>query len=168
MKKPAHPLRLLAAVTAVILAVTMVYHQYIPRSFEDISGLDGTVRRDNVAHIHMQWGDARLYTTDAEELSRISRAVLDYLNDFTYQYDPDFDFQTVFPDGLEDAFPQVYLTYRHQENRSALLLLMPLDGTHIQIGYRYYTVLNGPLDPEIFNACLEREHLEPVTEAAFE
>ena len=164
MKKHKYALRIFTAATAGILAVTMLHHLYMPRSFEDISGLDGTVRRDNVAIIDVQWGNTRLYTADQEEIVRISHALLDYLNDFTYQYDQNFDFQTVFPDGLDNTFPQVYLTYHSDEGRSALLDLSPLDGTHVRINYRYYTVLDGPLDPEIFNPLLERANMEPVIE----
>lgn len=168
MKKHKYALRIFAAVTVGILAVTMLHHLYMPCSFEDISQLDGSVRRDNIAFIDVQWRDTRLYTSDPEEVTRISRALLDYLNDFTYQYDQNFDFQAVFPNGLDNSFPQVYLTYRKDEGRSALLDLSPLDGTHVRINYRYYTVLDGPLDPTIFNPLLERPNMDPVISTYFE
>lgn len=160
MKKQPYARRIFLGVTALLLIITAIYHQYIPCSFEDLSGLDGSIRRDNIAGIHGQLLGERRYTGDPEDIDRISRALLEYLNDFTYQYDLDFDFRTVFPDGLHQTFPQTYLTYRREEGRTAVLAIEPLDGTHIRIGYRYYTVLDGTLDAERFIACLEWDQLD--------
>lgn len=160
MEKPKRHLKIFWGITVLLLVVTAIYHQYIPCSFEDLSGLDGSIRRDNIASINVHLIDDILGTSDPEEVARISRALLDYLNDFTYQYDLDFDFCTVFPDGLHQTFPQTYLTYRREEGRTAVLTIEPLDGTHIRIGYRYYTVLDGTLDAERFIACLEWDQLD--------
>ena len=168
MKKSKSALPIYWLCTIVLLIITAVYHNYIPSSFEDLSGLDGSIRRENIGSMHVQLLDEMRYTGDQAQVSRISQALLDYLNDFTYLYDVDFDFQTVFPDGLRQEFPQTYLTYKRSEGRTAVLSISPLDGTHILIGYRYYTVLNGTLDPKRFNDCLEWDFLDEVVEVTTE
>lgn len=168
MKKQGRPWKLFMGVTALLLLITSTYHQYIPCSFEDLSGLDGSILRDNIAGMEAQLKDERLYTNDPEQVDRISRALLDYLNDFTYQYDTNFDFQALFPDGLQQTFPQTYLSYRSEEGRKAMLMVEPLDETHIRIGYRYYHVLDGKLDARRYIDCLEWDQLDEVVRVTME
>ena len=168
MKTPKRHLKIFWGITVLLLVITSIYHQYIPCSFEDLSGLDGSLLRDNIASIDGQLLGERRYTQDPTAVDRISRALLDYLNDFTYQYDVDFDFQALFPDGLRETFPQTYLNYRSEEGRRALLTVEPLDGTHIRIGYRYYNVLDGQLDAQTFLECLEWDRLDEVVEVISE